>query len=1289
MKSGESCRKFRRGLIGRVISPLIFFSLVFFLCASVAKAGFIPKNPWDAQFRPGVMAGDGDNETDFFFEFFIPVWGDNEDIVFLNPHLRLDDKNSREVNVGLGYRRLLFSDRLILGANVYYDTMRSRHEFGYQQVGFGLEALSKWLDVRFNYYQPVNDRRNRIKSLDKYSFGSTDLLVSHGYEEALKGFDAEVGVLVPFISNYVETRAYVGGYWYDSEIRQDIEGRKYRIEVRPCRLVNLQVEVKNDYLRETDTFIGGYFDIPFSMADLFCCGNPFKSFKSYLNFFKGARTVRQRMTEKVVRDRHVVVHAYREKRKRKVADIIYVNQDNQAPDGGKGTFKDPYSSFDPVPSDPRYKPGSIVYVFSWDKNADTYQDVSIALKPNMVLWGQWYRDPRFHLGGDGPRPILASCDAPVVILESGGGQEVRGLAFVNKNSSLLPTIFGRNVGGVKIHHNAFLGRIGGLKAPDIPVLSSKSFSFLDGGMEFGLSNVGNLGVLVLNDGEVEGNIDVYDNSFSNHLVALAVLNGGRYRGDVNVKANVFDGDFLGVGVANLGEWEGNVNIARNTFDQSIVGVLAGNVGPAVLSLLDGALPEAFLVEEPQGELGLFQGDINVAYNSFTGTPVGVIAGNVTGDYQGDINVSYNSFQSGEDMPLVLGALAFNAYGNFQGDMDFEANEFGTSSPDDSGLLGFAGGIVGIAAGNVGGSFTGDVLVQGSRFAKTGLGVLAGNIGDVLGFLNPHEVRSEVQTPPGFNDEGVFTGNVKLTDNTFQDGGAGVLAGNILGTFQGNLEITDNTFSDQLLWGAALGNLYGDFTGDFTVAGNTFTSQEGMDGLYLDRTWAGVLALNMGGTFTGNWDISGNTFQRVGLGVGALNSYDLSVWVGEFPIPYPTAQSERVAYIPTNKDPGYSTVMGGNINVTGNTVQDAYAGLAVANLGGDVAGDVNVFGNTISQSYVGIVAANVGGEALAAIVRDYTGDSDSDLADFLSPPASLTGNVRVENNQVEASLLGIAAGNAGGSWRGDLSVDGNGVTMVAMEEPPGLLETMGGGFLGDMRAGILAGNFAGDFTGNTSVSSNMVTDKEGESVGLVVGNMAGTYTGNVSITGNTVTGAYRAMMAGNTDYEGESGTWNGSFTGDFTVSNNQFSGNEWGPEVYTGSSFSGSISITGNTVTDTNSSGMTIDVMGGHPDLIIESNEVKGNQGHGIFLGLHRDYQGSVSIENNVAENNGRDGIHVQNEPPGDLDAEVSILSNDLKDNGRYGVYVYSCSSYSGAITVGDNNYSGNAEGDFQCGDVGK
>ena len=444
----------------RVVGVLCVSSMmVIFLWVSSVNAGFIPKNPWEAQFRPGVMAGDGDNETDFTFEFFIPMWGDNESLVFFNPHFRLDDKDSKELNVGLGYRRLLFNDRLILGANVYYDTMRSRYDFGYEQVGFGLEALSKWLDMRFNYYQPINDRKNRMDELDKYRFGSTALLVSYGYEEALKGFDAEVGVLVPFISNYVETRAYVGGYWYDSEVRQDIEGRRYRLEVRPCRLINLQIEVKNDYLRGSDTYIGGYFDIPFSMADLFCCGNPFKSFKSYLNFFKGSRTVRQRMTEKVVRDRHIVVHAYREKRKRKVADIIYVNQDNER--YGRGTYEDPYHDINYVYQDPRYKPGSWVYVFSWDKKADTYY-THFHLLPRMVLWGQGYRIPKYRLGGDGPRPILdGGYGEPTVVGINADGYDGYGVVNLADNNEVMGFIiqngehgiYGYNIKGTYIHHN--------------------------------------------------------------------------------------------------------------------------------------------------------------------------------------------------------------------------------------------------------------------------------------------------------------------------------------------------------------------------------------------------------------------------------------------------------------------------------------------------------------------------------------------------------------------------------------------------------------------------------------------------------------------------------------------------------------------------------------------------------------------------------------------------------------------------------------------------------------------
>ncbi len=419
--------------------------LVLTLFPGTMAWGAASANPWKGQIRPGVMVGDDNNPTDFFLDLFFPVTGNEKNLFFLNPHLRFDDEDSNEENIGFGYRGFQFNDKVILGANAYYDTMRSQYDKTYQQLGVGIEVLSQWVDFRSNYYLPISSKRKHIEDLDVYKFGSYELLVNKGYEEAMKGIDAEVGVLIPGISNVIETRAYIGGYLYDTETVGTLDGWKFRGEIRPSNLINLNVEVRHDKVRGTDAYFGGYLDIPFSVEAIFKGGDPFKGFKEAAAFGKGARSLKERMTEKVVRDRHIATIATPEEEDTHVADMIYVNQDN--PNPGVGSLEDPYKDIMDAPDDLRYQDGAYVYVFSWDNDADTYNDVHITLEPNMVLWGQGYYHPLYKLGG-GPRPILDGGGTGTVVTLA-DNNEIMGFTIQNGEHG----IYGEDIKGTYIHHN--------------------------------------------------------------------------------------------------------------------------------------------------------------------------------------------------------------------------------------------------------------------------------------------------------------------------------------------------------------------------------------------------------------------------------------------------------------------------------------------------------------------------------------------------------------------------------------------------------------------------------------------------------------------------------------------------------------------------------------------------------------------------------------------------------------------------------------------------------------------
>ena len=90
-------------------------------------------------------------------------------------------------------------------------------------------------------------------------------------EEALPGYDAEVVVRIPWISDLVETRAAGGYYHFNSIVSGDIEGAKWRVEIQPVPAVKVNAEFYDDKeLNRTDFFVGLWITIPFgNIADRF------------------------------------------------------------------------------------------------------------------------------------------------------------------------------------------------------------------------------------------------------------------------------------------------------------------------------------------------------------------------------------------------------------------------------------------------------------------------------------------------------------------------------------------------------------------------------------------------------------------------------------------------------------------------------------------------------------------------------------------------------------------------------------------------------------------------------------------------------------------------------------------------------------------------------------------------------------------------------------------------------------------------------------------------------------
>jgi hypothetical protein len=86
---------------------------------------------------------------------------------------------------GLGYRKALWDNQLVLGINSFYD-YQSR--YGHARLGGGAEILSRYGEFRWNIYEPTSNARLVERR------GTGDV-----YDSAVAGYDLELGAPVPYM----------------------------------------------------------------------------------------------------------------------------------------------------------------------------------------------------------------------------------------------------------------------------------------------------------------------------------------------------------------------------------------------------------------------------------------------------------------------------------------------------------------------------------------------------------------------------------------------------------------------------------------------------------------------------------------------------------------------------------------------------------------------------------------------------------------------------------------------------------------------------------------------------------------------------------------------------------------------------------------------------------------------------------------------------------------------------------------------------------------------------------
>jgi len=181
-----------------------------------------------------------------------PIWEDDVNLLFTQDSIYHYD-NRTTLNVGLGYRRLEWDKKLLLGANTFYD-----YEFPYGNTrsSFGLEARTTVAEVNFNHYWGISGWLNGKDGLQERSLGGTDL---------------EVGVPLPYMN---WAKVYARGFvWYGVDGANDLKGTDLSLRAQIPALQGLAVEV--GHRRFTDaTRDENFLKLTYNISDLFTTKKP-------------------------------------------------------------------------------------------------------------------------------------------------------------------------------------------------------------------------------------------------------------------------------------------------------------------------------------------------------------------------------------------------------------------------------------------------------------------------------------------------------------------------------------------------------------------------------------------------------------------------------------------------------------------------------------------------------------------------------------------------------------------------------------------------------------------------------------------------------------------------------------------------------------------------------------------------------------------------------------------------------------------------------------------------------
>lgn len=153
------------------------------------------------------------------------------------------DKYRDTTNVGLGYRRLLLDNQMLVGINTFFDY---EWTYGHERASVGGELKYAMFDFNANLYR----RLSGYKTIDAAAGTS---------EQAMNGFDLELRSQVPFLPWMRVGARY---YRWESDLSDDTRGWQYSADADITQNLSIEAGWKKDNFNNAE----GYAKFVFRLA---------------------------------------------------------------------------------------------------------------------------------------------------------------------------------------------------------------------------------------------------------------------------------------------------------------------------------------------------------------------------------------------------------------------------------------------------------------------------------------------------------------------------------------------------------------------------------------------------------------------------------------------------------------------------------------------------------------------------------------------------------------------------------------------------------------------------------------------------------------------------------------------------------------------------------------------------------------------------------------------------------------------------------------------------------------